>query len=92
VPRVDALLDSARYEVEENMPPKAGQELRAHRAPKLRTMVRYALKCDSAERLGHRLRRRFERQQQRRGTDPGRSARDEAELFEQIDRMMTDPE
>ena len=31
------------------------------------TLVRWAVKCDSAEQLGERLRRRYQRQQRRQG-------------------------
>ena len=40
---------------------------KAPRAPSLRTLVKHALKCDSAEQLGERLKRRYQRQQQRAG-------------------------
>ena len=57
-------------------PPEGDTELRRHRAPRgpaLRSLGRLALKCESAEELGRRLKGRYERQQQRRGTVvPGR--------------------
>ena len=87
VPRVDVLLDEpgGKYMLEENLPARAGQELRAHRAPRLKTLVRWALECQSAEELGKKLRRRYQRQQQRRGIETGRpNATDEAEL----DRLL----
>ena len=44
--------------------------------------------CDSAEQLGKQLRRRYQRQQQRQGTaSPGRS-RSEAELAQELDRLL----
>ena len=43
-------------------------------------MVKMALKCDSAEQLGERLRRRYQRQQQRQGLASAGHARAEAEL------------
>ena len=74
-------------------PPEGGTERcrhRAPRAPSMRTLVRWAQKCDSAEHLGERLRRRYQRQQPRHGlASPGRgeiSRRDQAEL----DRLLAD--
>jgi hypothetical protein len=54
VPLVEALLDEpgGRYMREEDLPPKAGAELRAHRAPSLKSLVKLALKCESAEQMG----------------------------------------
>ena len=49
-------------------PPEGGTERRrqgAPRAPSLRYLVRWAQKCDSAEQLGERLKRRYQRQQAR---------------------------
>ena len=54
---------------------------RAPRAPSLRSLVKLALACDSAEQMGQKLKQRFERQKQRAGVETGRpSAKDEAEL------------
>ena len=53
---------------------------RAPRAPSMRTLVRWAQACDSAEQLGVRLRRRYQRQQQRQGLASAGHARAEAEL------------
>jgi hypothetical protein len=82
VPRIDALLDEpgGKYMLEENLPPRVGQELRAHRAPRLKALVRLAMRCRSAEELGWKIRRRYE--QQRHGVESERQA--EAE----IDRML----
>ena len=77
VPRIDALLDGGRYVLEEDLPARSGQELRAHRAPRLKTLVRLALRCRSAEELGLKLRRRYE-QQRRQGA---RQAEAEAEML-----------
>ena len=90
VPRVDVLLDEPgrKYMLEENLPARAGQELRAHRAPRLKTLVRWALECQSAEELGKKLRRRYQRQQQRQGIKTGRvTAADETEH----DRLLGRP-
>jgi hypothetical protein len=38
---------------------------RAPRGPTLRSLVKLALACDSAEEMGKRLKRRFDRQKQR---------------------------
>ena len=59
-------------------PPTDATEKRRyrHRGPTLRSLVRLAVACDSAEELGKRLKRRYDRQNQRRGikTGPGRAA------------------
>ena len=91
VPRIECLLDNQRYFLPGDLPPAAGEELRpmsrpritkASRAPSLRTLVKHALKCQSAEELGQRLKRRYQRQQQRAGLAPAGNARAEAELDE----------
>ncbi len=56
------------------------------RAPLLRFLARLALKCDNAEELGRRLRRRYQRQQQRQDlVRPGR-----AEADAEIERLIAD--
>jgi hypothetical protein len=42
-----------------------GQELRRARAPSVRFLVKLAMRCDNAEQLGKRLRRRYQRQRLR---------------------------
>ena len=64
-------------------PPEGDTERRRQRAPRapiMRTLVRWALQCDSAEQLGERLRRRYQRQQQRQGMTPAGNAPAEAEF------------
>jgi hypothetical protein len=51
------------------------------RGPSLRTLVRWALKCDSAEQLGKKIRQRYDRQHRHPGSP---SAADDAE----IDRLF----
>ena len=57
VPLVECLVDDVRYFLPDTLPPPAGEELRpmsrpritkAPRAPSLRTLVKHALKCQSA--------------------------------------------
>jgi hypothetical protein len=100
VPLIAALLDNERYFSPYALPTPAGEELRpmfrprinqtkapprAPRGPSLRSLVKLALKCDSAEELGKRLRRRYQRQKQRQGIATGRAtAADEAKL----DRLL----
>jgi len=59
---------------------------RAARGPTLRSLVRLARQCDSAEQLGQQLKRRYDRSLQRRGmTLPGRpTAADLAEIEQLI--------
>ena len=49
------------------------------RAPSMRTLVKWAQKCDSAKQLGEKLKRRYDRQLQRRGLAPPGNAHAEAE-------------
>ena len=95
VPLVGCLIDGVRYFRPDDLPAPAGEELRpmsrpritkAPRAPTLRTMVRMAVKCADAEELGERLKRRYDRQLQRRGLAPPGNAHAEAEL----DRILGD--
>jgi hypothetical protein len=75
VPYVAALItDDGKYYME----PKRleGTELRRyrHRGPTLRSLVKLALACDSAEEMGKKLKRRFDRSYQRQGlVRPGRA-------------------
>jgi hypothetical protein len=89
VPLVECLVDGVRYFRPGDLPAPEGEELRsmsrpritkAPRAPSLRTMVRMAVKCADAEELGEKLKRRYERQRQRRGMARPGDARAEAEL------------
>lgn len=61
---------------------------RAPRAPSLRSLVRLALACDSAEEMGKKLKQRFDRQQQRAGVDTGRPS---AVVDAEIDRLLGPP-
>ena len=58
VPLIECLVDNQRYWLPEDLPPPAGEELRpmsrpritkAPRAPSLRTMVKLAVRCQSAK-------------------------------------------
>ena len=66
------------------MPRLEGTELRRARAPSLRFLVKLALKCDSTEELGKRLRRRYQRQRLAR---PGRATAEGASA-DQLDRLL----
>jgi hypothetical protein len=53
----------------------------------MHTLVRWAVKCDSAEQLGERLKRRYDRQLQRRGlARPGGRALDRLGMSPQENR------
>jgi hypothetical protein len=93
VPLVPCLLDNIRYWLPGDLPPPVGEELRplsrpritkAPRTPSLRTLVKHAQKCQSAEELAQRLKRRYRRQQQRAGIVPADNGRAEDEL----DRLL----
>jgi hypothetical protein len=96
VPLVESSLDGQKYFRPDELPAPSGEELRpmvsprikAPRGPTLRSLVKLALKCDSAEQMGRQLKRRFDRSLVRRGIDPnrGRQAKAEAEL----DRLLQD--
>ena len=84
LPHAAQLIDGKKYMLPGDVKPlEGGTERRrqhAPRAPSMRTLVRWALKCDSAEQLGERLKRRYGRQRQRQGIAPPGNSRAEAEL------------
>jgi hypothetical protein len=84
LPYAAQLIDGKKYMLPGDVkPPEGGTERRRQRAPRmpsLRSMVKLAVACDSAEQLGQRLKRRYDRQLQRRGLAPPGNARAEAEL------------
>ncbi|XIA64897.1 hypothetical protein ACFIOY_40165 [Bradyrhizobium sp. TZ2] len=61
-----------------------------HRGPTLRSLVKLAVACDSAEQLGQQLKRRYDRQRQRAGLAQSDRRRAEAELDAQLDRLLVD--
>ena len=67
LPYVAALIGEKYMLPQDVKPPEGGTEKRRQRAPSMRTLVRWAQACDSAEQLGERLRRRYKRQRQRQG-------------------------
>jgi hypothetical protein len=86
LPYAAQLIDGVKYMLPGDVkPPEGGTELRRQRAPRgptLRSLVKLALQCESAEEMGKKLTRRFDRRYQRQGlVRPGRAtARDLAEL------------
>ncbi len=88
MPLVPQLLDGGKYYMDPKPIDDATERRRySHRGPTLRSLVRLAQACDSAEELGLALKRRFDRSFRRQGTPAGRgSARDQAEL----DRLLAD--
>ena len=83
LPYVEALMDGKKYLEPDNVPKQPSRDLRrlrqTPRAPSLRTIVRLARQCDSAEELGLELRRRYQRKQ---------NAREAAEIDARIDRLL----
>jgi hypothetical protein len=71
LPYAAQLIDGVKYMEPGGLkPPEGGTERRrqrAPRAPSMRYFVKLAVKCDSAEQLGKKLRRCYQRQQQRQG-------------------------
>ena len=87
VPLVPQLLDQGKYYMTPKPPADdTERRRRAARGPTLRSLVRLARQCDSAEQLGQQLKRRYDRSLQRRGmTPPGRpTAADLAEIEQLI--------
>ncbi|WP_426615337.1 hypothetical protein [Bradyrhizobium sp. McL0616] len=92
VPLIEPLLDGRKYMLPEDVPPPPSRDLRrmrlekAPRAPSLRVMVRYALKCQSAEDLGKKLRQRYERQERRSGGSTAQTRQAAAEV--EVERLL----
>jgi hypothetical protein len=91
LPYAVQLIDGVKYMLPGDVkPPEGGTELRRQRAPRgptLRSLVRLALKCESAEEMGKKLKRRFDRSYRRRGiVPPGRRATAETELDRLLDK------
>ena len=71
LPYAAQLIDGVKYMEPKDVPALEGSERRRQNTRSLRSLVRRARKCDSAEQLGERLRRRYQRQQARQGTGAG---------------------
>jgi hypothetical protein len=88
VPYVAALIaDSGKYYMERKRIDDDTEKRRA-RAPSFTYLVRLARRCQSAEELGKRLRRRYQRQQQRQGAGRPNRSRAEGALAEELDRLL----
>ena len=92
LPYAAQLIDGVKYFLPGDVKPSEGdterRRQRAPRAPSIRTLVRWAQACDSAEQLGQRLKRRYDRQRQRQGLAPADRSHAEAKLAETLDRML----
>jgi hypothetical protein len=93
LPHVPGLVDNVKYwEPDDVKPPQDDTELRRYRArgPTLRSLVKLALRCQSAEEMGLKLKHRFDRSLRRRGIDPSRERQRQAEaaLADQLDRLL----
>jgi hypothetical protein len=81
LPLVPALIDGSRYVLEVDLPPKPCRDFRRlrqgkePRPPSLRTLVKWALTCESAEQLGKKIKKRYDQQHQGRyrNGEPGHS-------------------
>ena len=84
LPYAAQLIDGVKYMLPQDVKPPEGdterRRQRAPRAPSIRSLVKLALECQSAEELGQRLKRRYQRQQQRQGLPPVGRSRAEAEV------------
>jgi hypothetical protein len=80
LPYASQLIDHVKYMEPQDVKPPGGdserRRQRAPRAPSMRYLVKLAVKCRSAEELGKRLRRRYQRQQLRRGLASGSTTAD----------------
>ena len=94
LPHAAQLIDGVKYILPGDVkPPEGGTERRrqtAPRAPSVRTLVKWAQKCDSAEQLGERIKRLYDRSLRRRGLAPAGNARAEAELDRIIGEVYRD--
>ena len=63
LPYVADLVDGVKYMEPKDVPALEGTELRRSKAPSLRFIVKQALQCQSAEELGKRIRRSYQRRQ-----------------------------
>ena len=75
VPYVDALVgdgDGKYYTEPRHIEDATERRRHRHRGPTLRTLVKYVLACDEAERAGKQLRERFERTHGGRAMPPSR--------------------
>lgn len=94
LPRIAWLIDHEKWLEPEDVPEpeiRDMRRLRRHkgpRSPSLRTLVRWAIRCDTAEQLGERLRQRYERQARRAGDALPR--RTDAEDRQVLDRLLDD--
>jgi hypothetical protein len=97
VPLIPCLVDGVRYMLPEDVPPPESRDFRrmrqdkAPRAPTMRSLVKLALRCESATELGQRISQRYECQAKRAGVDTGRARQAEAGLDEQLDRLLGKP-
>jgi hypothetical protein len=67
LPYIACLIDGVKYMEPKDVPVLEGTERRRQRqAPSIRFLTKLAMRCESAEELGKRLRRRYQRQQQTR--------------------------
>jgi hypothetical protein len=80
LPFVAALVDGRKYYMPDTVPRPEGYMERAPRGPTLRSLVKLALRCQSAEEMGKQLKRRFDRSLVRRGIEPRRDYRTDREL------------
>ena len=92
LPYAAQLIDGVKYMQPGDLKPPEGsterRRQRAPRAPSMRYLVKLAVKCDSAEQLGKKLRRCYQRQQQRQGLARPGNGRDEGAIAKELDRLL----
>jgi hypothetical protein len=72
LPLFACLIDGKKYMDPRDVPPLEGQELRRARAPSLCSLVKLAVRCQGAEELGKKLRRRYQRRARRAASPTAR--------------------
>jgi hypothetical protein len=88
LPYAPQLIDGKKYMEPKDAPRPEGYRERARRGPTLRSLVKLALRCQSAEEMGKQLKRRFDRSLRRRGVDPNPSRSRLAEAEAEVVRLL----
>jgi hypothetical protein len=90
LPYAAQLIDGVKYMLPGDVKSPEGdterRRQRAPRAPSFRYLVQLAMRCQSAEELGERLKRRYDRRRQRQGG--GRDPGGDRALDERLDPLL----
>jgi hypothetical protein len=86
LPAISALAGDPRYAPADAPAPSAAED-RPRRAPSVRAIVRLALRCESAGQLGQALRKRFARNEARRGGGSSTATEPDDDLDARLDAL-----